>query len=939
MPNPLRQDASGRRSPLQPLYIWPRGDHGQVVLDDWRLAHSTPTDDAAEGFSAIDSLDWHDVEAGAMIQWQWYRAGLGPHPYLGRSSSEYVWMQERVWWFRTRFELPADWPNAMARLDLVFDGVDHDAVVWVDGVRADEHFGAFGGPAIDVSSMLAAGGAEHEVVVAIRPAGTDRGKEHGATGRLVKAETYSRWINNPDLMTAGIWRPVRLVATGEFRLERPHVETVLAADGTARVDVEIEVVRADISPDLGFVTRYGQFPPLDDPRFPDRAAALAVLRVELLDADGLVVASEAVEFEPHRGRQWLRQSLDVRAPRLWWPNGLGDPELYELRIALDQAGVVRDELTTPVGVRSFELTRSAAPRTAEHWLDWQAKINGVEAHLRGMNWMPIDLLHLTTEKYRHFLRLARDAGVQIVRVWGGGLIETDEFYELCDELGLMVWQDFPLNTDYRCDGLPLDVWEQQVVWSIQRLRNHPSLVVWCGGNEFDPYLDVNAAAVGIMERSVADLDGQRPFVRSCSDAGDVHPYLEFDTSWYLELYRRAPAITEWGGHSLPAFESLLEFLPDDEAARPFATLDSPDAARFEQSHPTLRQHWAEFNPSRIPRMLDRARIFDDLSSVSNERFVEAVQLGAAEIYETVAADFRAADVDATMVMPWVFSRPWPSVGMQVIDHSGRPTAAFAALRRAYAPVALAVRSPFEALAAGERVRLQIAVNRDADQQLLAAGTIRVRVYDDAFTLRQVAELPIGASAFPAIDLEVPEPVAYLIVVADFTGPDGVRHARTVRVLRIAPELDDPSVRAAYRQTPSPTAMHHEHSLRPLIERTPTSLRIEHEQPGTEVAAASQQRTSVQPPDPAPSARSSKVTVTNTGPVPAAFVRWVWTDAAWILDAADDYFWLEPGESRILAITLTPTHLSSSFAEPPLHAPSEFDLARLGLAAWNADLAS
>ena len=906
----------------QPFYVTPRGPERQLAVDRWFLAFSEPDADPDAVVAGEAELDWVEVDAGSMVQWQWYLAGRGPHPYVGRNSAETRWMHDRLWWFRTSIDVPEQWRSTAQRLDLVFDGVDHDATVWVDGIRSAQHFGAFGGPALDVSGMLSApAGSGTEVFVAVQPAGSGQGKEHGTSGRLVKAETFSRWINNPDLMTAGIWRPVRLVATGAFRLERPRVSSRIDADGSAVVEVEVEVLRHDISPDLAFVERYGQFPPLDDPRFAERAdAAPGALRMELVDEFGQVVAAHSQAIELRRGRQWVRESLAVSAPRLWWPNGLGNPSLYELRLSLEVDGAPSDELAVTTGIRSFALKRSAAPRTADHWLDWQAEVNGVEVHVRGMNWTPLDLLNLAPSKYEHFLRLACRAGVQLIRVWGGGLIETDDFYELCDRFGLMVWQDFPLNTDYDCSELPLDVWEQQVVWSVSRLRTHPSLVVWCGGNEFNPYLPANAAAVGIMERTVTDLDPGRPFVRSCSDAGDVHPYLDFDTSWYLPLYRSAPAITEWGSHSVPTFESLAEFMPEDELQRPLAVLGGADAGRFEISHPTLRHHWAEFNPTRIPRMLDRARIFDDISVDDNARVIEAVQLGAAEIYETVAADFRASDVDATMVMPWVFNRPWPSVGMQVVDHSGRPTPGYYALRRSYAQIALAVRSPHEALAAGERLALQIAVNRDAD--LPAAAAVRVRIYDDALTLHWSEVASLGNDSFAAVEIDVPQGAAYLLVVADLDDERGARQARTMRVLRVAPALDDVERRTAYRSVPEPTALHGPSALRPLLAETSTRLALEVTGPLAAVEGSG--------------LLHGEVEVRNTGTVPAAYVRVDWVDAAWILDADDNYFWLDPGEGRRLKVTLTPTAHASSF---PVERGTQPTLSALSVRAWNAERTS
>ncbi|MGG7462991.1 glycoside hydrolase family 2 protein [Plantibacter sp. YIM 135347] len=977
-----------------PLYVWPRGADRQILLEHWQLAWTPQSAPLDADFDRLDALDWHDVVPGAMIQWQWYLAGLGPNPYLGTNSAEYRWMAEQRWWFRTAITLPEDWTapgpavrgraTPLSRLDLVFDGVDHDATVWIDGVSTGEHFGAFGGPAIDASTLLEApAGSAHEVVVLITPAGTGAGKEEGTTGRLVKSETYSTWINNPDLMTAGIWRPVRLVATTAERLERPQVTTSIerTADGSvlrARVDVEVEVVRADVSPDLRFVVRYGQQPPLDDPRFGEdlledpRSSSNAsigahvgaqqqqhqqrqrrehhgTVRAVLIDAAGAVVATSVQDVVFGRGRQWTRLALDVADPQLWWPHGLGDAHQYTLRLTLhgaahdsadcgerhDPSANALDELTSTVGIRSLTLTRSAAPRTAEQWMDWQAEINGEPLLILGMNWMPVDLLHLTAAKLDHFLRLARDAGVQLIRVWGGGLIETTEFYERCDALGLLVWQDFPLNTEYTCEGLPLDVWEQQVAWSVTRLRNHPSLVVWCGGNEFDPYLPVNAAAVGIMERTVAGLDGSRPFVRSCSDPGDVHPYLDADTSWYLPLYRHAPAITEWGGHALPPIESLREFLSPEELDRPLAILDTSDAERFGDTHRALRHHWAEFRPIRIPRMLGRAALFDDLATGDNGRFVEAVALGAAEITETVALDFRASDVAATMILPWVFSRPWPSVGMQVLDHSGRPTPGHAALRRAYAPIAIAVRVRHESLAAGEELRVQLAVNRDADAATLATASVEVRVYDDALVLRGRFTTPISADTFPEIVCTVPSDAGALAIIADVIGSDaigsdGERLARTVRLLRISPGLADADARAAYRGAPTPTAMFGERAFRPAIAERSTTLQMSLDGAMRTLGGAT---------DPHGVVRQVITTVTNTGTVPAAFVRWSWSDGAWILDADDDFFWLEPGERRSIAVRFSPALLTSSFVEAPdagAGTEAEPDLTGLSVSAWNAE---
>ncbi len=747
------------------------------------------------------------------------------HPYVGANSQGYLWAQDVLWWMRTTIPVGALDADA-SRAELVLDGVDHDVWMWVDGRLVGNHQGMFGGPVLDVSDWLAGPDrADHEVLVALRPVGSGRGKEigWGTTGRLVKAETFGRWVNNPDLMTCGIWQPVRLVQTGAFRLERPRVTTHLEADGSATVAVEVEVLRADVSPDLHWVQRHGGVPPTWDDRFidpgiprlapgipspsssaqavrpvgPDRAgtrrpagrpsSSLVAdgleVTVTCTDPAGTCVAGATTTVDPTPGRVWARVELSVPDPELWWPAGTAPagagPARHTIRIDLRPAtgpgepdrtdvpvrpgGTARradpiplDHLDVPTGLREIRWERADGPRLADHWLHWRLSINGRDVTrgpagttvpVRGVNWMPQDLLRQDPVRTRHFLTLMRDAGVQLVRVWGGGLVETEDFYDLCDELGLLVWQDFPLNTLYDCSTIPLDVWEQQATWTVERLRNRASLAVWCGGNELDPYAPENAAVIGVLERTLRDLDGTRPFVRSCSDPGDVHPYLECDTTWYRSLYRDVPAISEWGGHTLPTLSSLGEVLPADELAWPLAALTGADPAALPATHPTLRHHWAEFQPDRVPRMLQRARIHDDLASPGTSfiQGVEAIQLGAAEIYQTVLTDFSCGDTAATLLMAWVYNRPWPSVGMQAVDHSGRPTLGYFAIRRASRPGAIVLRPEFEALAPGEPLHLSVGLTlvHEADSAPGSGGSGTSRAGTPSSMDEGVAEVGSG----------------------------------------------------------------------------------------------------------------------------------------------------------------------------------------------------
>ena len=175
-------------------------------------------------------------------------------------------------------------------------------------------------------------------------------------------------------------------------------------------------------------------------------------------------------------------------------------------------------------------------------------------------------------------------------MWGGGNPETDEFFQECDRLGIMVWEDFPIGNE-DTPGWPMDVWESQVMQIIFRLRNHSSLAVWCGGNEFNPYDKGNTASIGIVERSVRDFDGTRMFLRTTPDPGDVHIYTDQDPTWYGHRYRWAPFISETGIYNMPEPQSLLEVVDPQELTGGFQGIFDKDYA---DGHPEFIHHMLEY---------------------------------------------------------------------------------------------------------------------------------------------------------------------------------------------------------------------------------------------------------------------------------------------------------------------------------------------------------
>ena len=258
----------------------------------------------------------------------------------------------------------------------------------------------------------------------------------------------------------------------------------------------------------------------------------------------------------------------------------------------------------------------------------------------------------------------------MIRVWGGGNPETEDFFALCDELGIMVWEDFPV-ANQETSLYPQDVWEAQVLHIIFSLRNHPSLAVWCGGNEFNPYSFGNATVTGVTERSVRDFDGTRLFTRATPDPGDFHPYVNFDPTWYGHVYRLVPFVSETGILNMPEPQSILEVVDAHEFDTPVWNIFSKE---YWSSHPEFFHHFQE--PEGARTLWSRATQIDDLSAPNLDTFCEALEVAAGEFTQITSDQIQANYPVTTGLMPWSLTVPWPLVYLTFIDGLDQATASY-----------------------------------------------------------------------------------------------------------------------------------------------------------------------------------------------------------------------------------------------------------------------
>jgi beta-mannosidase len=390
------------------------------------------------------------------------RAGLISDWNVGLNAPLCEWVEHRHWEYRCEIEVPADW--AGQRIILRAEGLDYSGHILVDGKATCAFRGMLRPHEFDLSGALRPG-QRHCLSIIFEEAPHEQGQiGYTSRSRFFKARYAYGWDWCPRMVPLGIWDRLTLMTLGPTRLRGclPYAQFEASSRKGAlsfRLDVE--------SPE----------------------PAARVCRVTVRDGQR-VIREEALRcaFGPGRSETQLSLSepLDVEP---WWPNGLGGHKLYEVTVQLEaEAGRVQDAWQGHVGFRQVRwLPCEGAPANAEPWI---CEVNGKAIFLQGVNWVPPRMTYgsVTHEMYAERLSLYADMGCNILRVWGGSIPEKEEFYDLCDELGLLVWQEFPLSSSGAENAPPSDPialadLSEIAASYIWRRGGHASLLLWCGGNE------------------------------------------------------------------------------------------------------------------------------------------------------------------------------------------------------------------------------------------------------------------------------------------------------------------------------------------------------------------------------------------------------------------------------------------------------------------------
>ncbi len=580
------------------------------------------------------------------VQTALFEAGKIPDPMFGKNDKYAREAAYKIWWFKKEF----DYDGGMANPCLHFDGVCHKALFYLNGVLLGEHTGMFGGPNFKVGHLLE----KHNVLTVkienspanpkkySKYADYDEGWKNGVVVNCVYGWHYA------CIPSRGIWADVFLRDVPLCDFERPFILTEDYSTGKMGLCIKA------FSSGKGIVR----------------------LKVSPYNFEGADQYFEA-PFKCEAGQQ-LHFTLTVNNHELWWPNGYGSQPLYRFTTAIipeDSYPIVTEDIT---GIRQIEMRPISGEPDSESY-NWRCFINGKYIFIKGTNWCTTDaLLRCTEERYDRFLSLAKHQNLQLLRAWGGGMPESDYFYKKCDELGLMVQQEWPTCWDSP-KTQPADALTETARIHTIRLRNHPSLVRWAGGNELSA---TDEPSVREMARLAFELDGTRPFHRTSPYAGSLHNY---DTFWLMgemdvSLKLRAPFIGEFGMASAPNYESVARYIPSEELELP---IDRNAKTCFNYHTPRFNEFlWPEqYND--LDHLLMRASEFLKIRDIKD--FILGTQLAqATAIRHTLEA--QRADVKAAGVCYYKLTDVYPACSWSTVDYYGVPKIPYYVIKNAFAPI-------------------------------------------------------------------------------------------------------------------------------------------------------------------------------------------------------------------------------------------------------------
>ncbi|MGE5401109.1 MAG: glycoside hydrolase family 2 protein [Ignavibacteriales bacterium] len=610
--------------------------------------------------------DWYKASVPGTIHTDLLSNQLISEPFYADNETSLQWIGDVNWLYKTTFELPKDFEPGRP-VYLVFEGLDTIADIFINSTNIGSVSNMFRKYTFEVTRFLKK---ENNILEVLFTSAVKWARSHELKhGRLPvalrservyirKAQYSFGWDWGPAFITMGIWRSVYLMQQTGACIENISFDTMALEGDTAQVKIRAEVKHID--------------------------QQNCKLKIRL--------SSDIHSFEKEietGSEESLKASFRIKNPKLWWPNNYGEPYLYTLSLQLlNDIGEVVDEKIRKVGIRTVSLRLNENGRSL-----FQFVINNKPVFCMGACWIPADtfLPRVGDEKYQKLLRSAKEANLNMIRVWGGGIYENESFYNLCDELGLMVWQDFM----FACASYPdteefLENVKQEVKETVECLRCHSSIVLWCGNNENEwiwyqeqgkPYQQMPGYRIyhTIIPSILKKTDPGRPYWPSTPFGSDEDPNsVNSGNRHQWDIWSRwldyksvkddkSLFVTEFGFQSPANYDTFKEVLPKKER--------EPQSRVFEFHNKQVE------GPERLYRFL--AAHLPVAASLKD--FIYLTQLNQGFAMKECLEHWRMRFPGTNGAVIWQLNDCWPVSSWALIDSGLRPKLAYYFVKHAFSP--------------------------------------------------------------------------------------------------------------------------------------------------------------------------------------------------------------------------------------------------------------
>ena len=644
------------------------------------------------------------------------RAGWIKDPNFGLHSMDMEWVNNRDWVMERRFEVSSDW--IQDRSELVFEGLDYSGEIFLNRERIAKFEGMFQPLTLDVTQRLNTGpGTENVLQVVFFTAPYVDGQiGHSHTIRKIKSRFNYGWDWCPRMIAVGIWRDVSLRTFSRVKL----------ADFFPEASLDEDLARGRLNLHLGVeVLQPGSYQ--------------ACYR--LIDSQGSDQWEKTFEMSLAGGVQEIRHESAVGPVKLWWPNGLGEHPTYDVEVVLlDKEGSVCDRAVRSVGFRRLSWEKN--PGAPQASLPYTLQVNGRRVFIKGVNWVPLSpfLGSIRAEQYDAYLGRFSAMQANLVRVWGGAIHESQQFYATCDRLGILVWQEFLQSSSGLTNSPPdnpefLEQLEAVSRTGVIQLRSHPSLAVWCGGNElmWEGYRPVDEGHLNIkrLQALVRELDGDRQFFPASPSGPRFNVSME-DIGRGLHHDVHGPWDYSGDGTHYGLFNQ------DDAQFR--SETGTPGAAR-EQALRGYADGLPVWPPTKAnPYWVHRGAWWiawekmSDLFGPWREdvdetgKFLQASRYLQMESLRYAVEATRRREPEASGIIIWMGNEPFPNaINTSLLEYDGTPKPAYETVKRAFSARHVSARYGKIAYRQGERFDGRIFVHDES--RSLEIGWVHAAIVD------------------------------------------------------------------------------------------------------------------------------------------------------------------------------------------------------------------